>query len=122
MLPIPPDLEAPPPRRTPGSMSWIGQQVRWGEDSVGLLLSAYCRFNLRGRRVLGTFGKCHNQGQDVTLAGKEATLLMSKINNQCGDLIENKGSISEVPGSSRNLIENKGTYNQEAGILLKTKG
>ena len=44
-----------------------------------VLPSAYCLLHLRGVRVGGTLGPYRSLRQDVTLAGKEATLVTSKI-------------------------------------------
>jgi hypothetical protein len=45
-----------------------------------------------------------------------------KMNERCGNVIENKGSGFENRAGSGNVTENKGSYAQKAGILLKTKG
>jgi hypothetical protein len=45
-----------------------------------------------------------------------------KLNEQCGNVIENKGSGLENQGRSANVIENKPSYAQNAGMLLKTQG
>jgi hypothetical protein len=45
-----------------------------------------------------------------------------KLNEQRGNVIENKGSDLENRVQSGNVIENKCTYAQNAGMLLKTKG
>jgi hypothetical protein len=45
-----------------------------------------------------------------------------KLNELCGNVIENKGSGSNTPKPVRHLIENTGSYALRAGILLKTKG
>jgi hypothetical protein len=45
-----------------------------------------------------------------------------KLNEQRGNVIENKGSGLENRVQSGNIIENKCTYAQNAGMLLKTKG
>jgi hypothetical protein len=42
-----------------------------------------------------------------------------KMNDRCGNVIENKGSgLRDRPGSG-NVTENKGSYAQNAGMLLK---
>jgi len=46
----------------------------------------------------------------------------SKMQEQCANVIENKGSALGSPGRSRNVTENTGSYAQDAGILLTTKG
>ena len=43
------------------------------------------------------------------------------MNEQRGNVIENKGSAFRSPRRSGNVIENKGGYALKAGILLKTK-
>jgi hypothetical protein len=45
-----------------------------------------------------------------------------KLNEQHGNVIENKGSRLEDRRGSGNVIENKGSYAQNAGMLLKRKG
>ena len=45
-----------------------------------------------------------------------------KMNDRCGNVIENKGSRSEDQESSANPKENKFSYAQDAGMLLKTNG
>jgi hypothetical protein len=44
-----------------------------------------------------------------------------KMNEQCGNVLENKGSCLENRGQSWSLIENKGSYAQNAGMSLKAK-
>jgi hypothetical protein len=46
----------------------------------------------------------------------------SKMNEQSGNLIENKGSSSTNRPRSGNVTENKSGYAQNAGMLLKRKG
>ncbi len=46
----------------------------------------------------------------------------SKMNEQCANVTENKGTASSSPGPSGNVTENKGSYAQDTGILLTTKG
>ena len=45
-----------------------------------------------------------------------------KMKEQCGNVIENKGSGLDDWERSGNVIENKRSYVQDAGMLLKTKG
>ncbi|MGB7592901.1 MAG: hypothetical protein WBO19_16820, partial [Terriglobia bacterium] len=45
-----------------------------------------------------------------------------KLNDRCGDVIENKGSSLDNREASGNVIENKPSYAQNAGMLLKRKG
>jgi hypothetical protein len=45
-----------------------------------------------------------------------------KLNDQCGNVIENKGSRLEDRKKSGNGAENERSYSQDAGILLKRKG
>jgi hypothetical protein len=45
-----------------------------------------------------------------------------KVNDQSGNVVENKGSASDKRERSGNIIENKYSYAQNARILLKTKG
>jgi hypothetical protein len=45
-----------------------------------------------------------------------------KMNEQYGNVLENKGSASDNRDRSRNIAENKYSYAQNVGILLKTKG
>ena len=42
-----------------------------------------------------------------------------KMNERCGNLIENKGSGLENRGQIGNIVENKGSYALKAGMLLK---
>jgi hypothetical protein len=44
----------------------------------------------------------------------------SKLNDRCGNVIENKGSALSGPGQSGNVMENKGSYPLKAEMLLKT--
>ena len=44
------------------------------------------------------------------------------MNDQSGNLIENKGRLWKTQGLSGNVIENKGSYVLKAGMLLKIKG
>jgi hypothetical protein len=43
-----------------------------------------------------------------------------KLNDRCGNVIENKGSLFHSSRRSGNVRENKGSYAQDAGMLLKT--
>jgi hypothetical protein len=45
-----------------------------------------------------------------------------KMNEQCGNIYENKGPLLEDGRRTGNVIENKCSYAQNAGMLLKTKG
>jgi hypothetical protein len=45
-----------------------------------------------------------------------------KMNEQRGNVIENKGSVFHSSRQSGNVTENKYSYAQNAGMLLKTKG
>ena len=45
-----------------------------------------------------------------------------KLNEQCGNVIENKGPLWKTREASGNVIENKASYAQNAGMLLKRKG
>ena len=45
-----------------------------------------------------------------------------KLNEQHGNVIENKGSRLEDRQRTGNVIENKGSYAQNAGMSLKRKG
>jgi hypothetical protein len=45
-----------------------------------------------------------------------------KLNEQHGNVIENKGPEQGAVGRSGNVIENKRSYVQNTGMLLKTKG
>jgi hypothetical protein len=44
------------------------------------------------------------------------------MNEQCRDLIENKGELRKTCRQSWNVIENKGGYVSKAGMSLKRKG
>jgi hypothetical protein len=55
------------------------------------------------------------------MAGKEETLASLKMNELCGNVIENKGARLENRWQSRHVIENKDSYALKAVILLKTK-
>jgi hypothetical protein len=50
------------------------------------------------------------------------TVKDSKMKEQCGNVIENKGPAFSRPRQYGNLTENKGSYAQEAGMSLKRKG
>ena len=43
------------------------------------------------------------------------------MNEQSGNLYENKGSVFHGQPRSGNVIENKGSYALKAGMLLKTQ-
>jgi hypothetical protein len=43
------------------------------------------------------------------------------VNEQSGNLIENKGPLWKTEGLSGNVTENKGGYALKAGMLLKRK-
>ena len=43
------------------------------------------------------------------------------MNEQCGNVYENKGPAFGSLGLSGNVIENKGSYALKAGMLVKTK-
>jgi hypothetical protein len=43
------------------------------------------------------------------------------LNEQYGNVYENKGSVFEGRGKNRNVIENKGSYTLMAGMLMKRK-
>jgi hypothetical protein len=45
-----------------------------------------------------------------------------KLNEQCGNVYENKGPAFSSPGQIGNVVENKRSYAQDAGMLLKTEG
>jgi hypothetical protein len=45
-----------------------------------------------------------------------------KMNEQYGNVIENKGLVFHRPQQNGNVIENKDSYALNAGMLLKTKG
>jgi hypothetical protein len=45
-----------------------------------------------------------------------------KMNELCGNVIENKGSLFHSSRRSGNVIENKDSYSQDAGMLLKRNG
>ena len=44
-----------------------------------------------------------------------------KLNEQRGNVYENKGSVPDTRRQSGNVIENKGGYASKAGMLLKSK-
>jgi hypothetical protein len=46
----------------------------------------------------------------------------SKMNERCGNVVENKGSGLQDRAGSGNVIENTGSYAQNAGMSLKTEG
>jgi hypothetical protein len=52
---------------------------------------------------------------------KERTLVTLKIDEPCGNVIENKGPASEAAERSWNVIENKGVIRRKAGMSLKRK-
>jgi hypothetical protein len=45
-----------------------------------------------------------------------------KMNEQRGNVLENKGVLFHSSWQSWNVLENKGSYAQNAGMLVKTKG
>jgi sporulation protein YlmC with PRC-barrel domain len=63
-------------------------------------------------------------GSDITSENSQSVGAVEdlKLNEQRGNVIENKGSGLENQVQSGNIIENKRTYAQNAGMLLKTKG
>ena len=71
------------------------------------LPTADCLLNLRGVRVGGTLGQYRSIRQDVTLSGKEETLVTLKMNDRRGNVIENKGSWSEAAERSGNAVDSK---------------
>jgi hypothetical protein len=44
------------------------------------------------------------------------------MNEQRGNVLENKGVLFHSSWQSWNVLENKGSYVQNAGMLMKTKG
>jgi hypothetical protein len=52
-------------------------------------------------------------------AGKERTRNFKKVNEQPGNLYENKGPAFSSTDRSGNVTENKGSYALKAGMLLK---
>jgi hypothetical protein len=60
--------------------------------------SAYCRLPLRGVRVGGALGPYRSIRQDVSLAGKEETLVTLKLKEPRGNVYENKGPVLSDPG------------------------
>jgi hypothetical protein len=63
-------------------------------------------------------------GSDITSENSQSVGAVEdlKLNEQRGNVIENKGSSLENRVQSGNIIENKCTYAQNAGMLLKRKG
>jgi hypothetical protein len=60
-------------------------------------------------------GQCHSsQGVEVV---EEL-----KLNEQSGNVYENKGPLWKTRKQSGNVIENKHSYAQDPGMLLKRKG
>jgi hypothetical protein len=53
---------------------------------------------------------------NVTLNEKEEALVTSKMTEQGGNVLENKGPQSDAAGRSGNLIESKGSYAPKAGM------
>jgi hypothetical protein len=53
--------------------------------------------------------------------GMRNLLQHCKMNDQYGNVYENKGSSLHGYGTSGNVTENKGSYALKAGILLKLK-
>jgi hypothetical protein len=45
-----------------------------------------------------------------------------KLNDQCGNVYENKGPLWKTSRQSGNVVENKHSYAQDPGMLLKTEG
>jgi hypothetical protein len=48
------------------------------------------------------------------------TVVTLKMNDRCGNIIENKGPAFDSPGRSGKVVENKGSYSFKTGMLLKT--
>ena len=60
-------------------------------------------------------------GQDVGCSEARKQKDSSKMQEQSGNVYENKGQGFHGPTKSGNVIENEDTYEFEAGMLLKTK-
>jgi hypothetical protein len=56
-----------------------------------------------------------------SVIGWERRKNSSKLNEQRGNVYENKGPLWKTGWQSGNVIENKGTYAFKAGMLLKIK-
>ena len=78
------------------------------------------------KQGLGTgcwrLGKANSQfGQDVGWAAPKKQKDSSKMHDQSGKVIENKGQLWKTPQENGNVTENKGSYTFKAGMLLKRK-
>ena len=60
-------------------------------------------------------------GQDVGCSEARKQKDSSKMQEQSGNVYENKGQGFHGPTKSGNVVENKDTYEFKAGMLLKTK-
>jgi hypothetical protein len=60
-------------------------------------------------------------GQDVGCSEARKQKDSSKMQEQSGNVYENKGPGFHGPTKSGNVIENKDTYEFKAGMLMKTK-
>ena len=60
-------------------------------------------------------------GQDVGCSEARKQKDSSKMQEQSGNVYENKGPGFHGPTKSGNVIENKDTYEFKAGMLLKSK-
>jgi tryptophan synthase alpha subunit len=54
-------------------------------------------------------------------SGEEEAVVISKMKDRRGNVIENKGPALSDPELSGNVIENKGSYALKAGMSLKRK-
>ena len=66
---------------------------------------------------------CHfwQGGQEVPSWKRKGKSNFLKMNDQRGNVVENKGPGLEDRGRSGNVYENKGDTSRKAGMLLKTK-
>jgi hypothetical protein len=85
------------------------------------------RFNQEsGERLRGRVSRRHNVdesdapfGQLVSRDGRRKIQELQKVNEPCGYVYENKGSVFHGQGTTGNVIENKSSYASKAGMLLK---
>jgi hypothetical protein len=87
-----------------------------------LLLTADCLLNLRRGDLAGPLARAKVYDKMSLPTEEDETCKFKKLNEQCGNVYENKGPALRIAERSGNPIENTGTYSLKAGTLLKRKG
>jgi len=64
---------------------------------------------VRGTGVGRTFGRHNRLRQDVAWDRQRTSLITLKMNEQCGNVYENKGPLWKTRAGSWNVYENTGT-------------